>query len=101
MDYLFDWDAGKALSNQKKHRVSFEEASTVFRDPLARIWFDEDHAEAEDRYLVVGFSARQRPVIVSFLLRDPGQIRIISARNATRKEVRRHEEDEDYSGRGR
>ena len=98
MDYTFDWDSEKAHSNFKKHRVSFEEASTLFRDPLARIWYDEKHAEVEDRYLAFGYSSRQQALIVSFLLRDPGRIRLISARRATRKEVRNHEKNENHAG---
>jgi len=96
MKYSFDWDPDKALTNRKKHKVSFDEASTVFHDPLAQTWFDESHSDAEDRDLIIGHSLRERLLIVSYTIRESHIIRIISARLATRKECRDYEESEDF-----
>ena len=88
----FEWDATKARENLKKHRVAFEEALTVFADPLARIFDDPDHSENEQRELIVGHSAQQRLLVVSFTERQP-RTRIISAREATAFERRDYEEN--------
>ena len=83
----FSWDARKAKKNIKKHRVSFEEASTVFFDERAIEFFDPDHSEQEDRFLMLGLSGRLRVLVVSYCLRKKGsEIRVISARKATSKE---------------
>lgn len=87
----FEWDAAKATSNVRKHRVDFEEAATVFGDPLARIFDDPDHSEAEHRELLIGRSDRNRVLVVSFTERAPW-IRIISARRATKRERHGYEE---------
>ena len=62
----FEWDAAKARENLQKHGVAFEEALTVFADPLARIFDDPDHSESERRELIVGHSAQQGLLVVSF-----------------------------------
>jgi len=83
----FGWDARKAKQNIKKHSVSFEEASTVFFDERAIEFFDPDHSEQEDRFLMLGLSCRLRVLVVSYCFRKKGlEIRIISARRATSKE---------------
>ncbi len=83
----FSWDARKARDNNKKHRVTFEEASTVFYDENAIEFFDPDHSRNENRFLILGLSWRLRVMVVSYCLRKKGsQIRIISARRATKKE---------------
>lgn len=87
----FDWDPDKAAENLRRHRVSFEEAATVFRDPLSWTFPDPEHSEGEERYLDIGHSERGRLLIVSYTERQ-GQVRIISARLATRKERRSYEE---------
>jgi uncharacterized protein len=87
----FDWDPDKAAENLRRHRVSFEEAATVFLDPLSRTFSDPEHSEGEERYLDIGHSERGRLLIVSYTERQ-GQVRIISARLATRKERRSYEE---------
>jgi len=87
----FDWDDKKAKRNLKKHGVSFEEASTVFRDPLARTIDDPLHSDEEDRFVSLGESRRQRLLVVVFTERG-GKIRIISARVATRHERKDYEE---------
>jgi uncharacterized DUF497 family protein len=87
----FDWDPDKAAENLRRHRVSFEEAATIFRDPLSQTFPDPEHSEGEERYLDIGHSERGRLLIVSYTERQ-GQVRIISARLATRKERRSYEE---------
>jgi uncharacterized DUF497 family protein len=83
----FSWDARKAKQNVKKHKVSFEEASTVFYDEKAIVFFDPDHSKKEDRFLMLGLSWRLRVLVVCYCLRKKGsEIRIISARKATKKE---------------
>ena len=81
----FEWQASKAEANIKKHGVGFEEAFTVFADPLARIFDDPDHSADEAREIIVGHSSRQRLLIVGFTERG-GRARIISARTATKRE---------------
>ena len=88
----FDWDPHKASTNQKKHGISFEEARTVFFDDYARLIGDPTHSENEDRFLLLGFSVRLRPLVVVHTYREDEQIiRIISARGATRSEQRQYE----------
>jgi uncharacterized DUF497 family protein len=85
------WDRRKAAANRKKHKVSFEEASTVLADPLAITGADPDHSVGENRWITFGFSNRQRLLAVSHT--DEGDIiHIISARAATRPERRLYEE---------
>ena len=93
MSYKFDWDPPKAVRNLKDHKVAFEEASTVFGDPLAMLMDDPDHSEDEERYLLLGMSVRRRLLVVSFVERPP-LTRLISAREATRHERRQYEEGE-------
>ncbi len=83
----FGWDTAKAVSNKKKHGVSFEEAQSVFYDEFAVQFFDEDNDDSEDRFLMLGFSDEARLLIVCHCERDQGDtIRIISARKATKNE---------------
>jgi len=84
-------DPAKAKGNFRKHRVSFEEAATLFLDPLAVTYPDPDHSDDEDREITIGHSARQRLLFVSHAQRGD-RIRIISGREATRKERKQHEE---------
>ncbi len=86
----FEWDRKKADRNLKKHGVSFDEAVTVFYDPLAATVDDPDHSVEEERLITIGFSARGRLVVVSHTERE-GVVRIISARRATARERKRHE----------
>jgi hypothetical protein len=85
MSLSFEWDAQKAIRNKKKHRVTFKEATTVFKDALALIFDDDEHSEEEYREIIIGHSNRGRLLIVSFTERDD-MIRIISARKADRGE---------------
>ena len=94
----FEWDEAKALANQQKHGVSFEEAATVFANPLAAIFDDPDHSQDELREIIVGHSDRNRVSIVSFTERG-GAVRIISARAATPRERKAYEENP-LGGRG-
>lgn len=87
----FSWDPSKAPSNLKKHAVSFEEASSVFRDPLAQVLPDPAHDGGEDRALLIGHSASARLLLVVFV-ETPGALRIISAREPSARERREHEE---------
>ena len=83
----FEWDASKATSNIRKHRVSFEEAKSVFYDEFAVQFFDDEHSSYEDRFLLLGRSSGTRLLIVCHCERDDGVvIRIISARKATQRE---------------
>jgi uncharacterized protein len=83
----FEWDTSKANANKKKHGISFEEAQSVFYDEFAVQFFDDAHAESEDRFLMLGFSDVARSLIVCHCERDQGNtIRIISARRATKSE---------------
>ena len=91
MGYTFEWDAEKADANLQKHAVSFDEASSVFGDPLSLLMPDPDHSADEERYLVLGMSARQKLLLVAFAERPPST-RLISARRATRGERKRYEE---------
>ena len=89
----FEWDAVKAAANIKKHGVAFEEAATVFQDPLAKLHADPDHSESERRALLVGHSTAGRLLLVAFIDRQ-GNIRLISAREVTRRERRDYEESQ-------
>jgi len=91
----FDWDPNKAASNLKKHKVSFEEATTVFGDPLSISVPDPDHSWEENRYLTVGTSDRGRLLIAAHTEEEGSErIRIISARPLTRRERKAYEEGE-------
>ena len=81
----FEWDSKKAAANLKKHGVRFEEAATVFGDPLAITFEDPDHSEDEERHLTFGLSLQGRLVVVSHMERKD-RTRIISARLMERKE---------------
>lgn len=86
MSLKFEWNPNKAEKNIEKHGVSFDEAATVFSDPLSMTYDDPDHSYDENRYIIIGLSALGRLVFVSHLERDD-TIRIISARQLTRKEA--------------
>jgi hypothetical protein len=88
---LFAWDEAKAAENLRKHGVSFEEGSTVFADENARLKHDPDHSQEEDRFILLGFSAKLRLLIVCHAYRENDEIiRIISARKATRNERKQY-----------
>lgn len=87
----FEWDAAKANTNRTKHGVSFEEAKSVFFDDYAQQFFDDEHSEHEERFIMLGLSSRLRLLIVCHCERTAGVIRIISARKATDNERRYYE----------
>lgn len=83
----FDWDPSKAAANLKKHQVSFDEAKTVFFDDFAVQFFDEEHSETEERFIMLGMSSNARLLVVCHCERAEAEvIRLISARKATRGE---------------
>ncbi|HUH02402.1 MAG TPA: BrnT family toxin [Kofleriaceae bacterium] len=87
MKIRFVWDEEKDRQNQKKHGVSFEEAATVFGNFPLEVYYDPDHSEAEDRYIAVGYSNQERVLLVVHCENQRGtEIRLISARKATRRE---------------
>jgi uncharacterized DUF497 family protein len=89
----FEWDSKKAVRNVTRHRVSFDEASTVFGDPLAITIPDPDHSIDEDRFLTTGLSSEQRLLVVSHVYRG-SRIRIVMARDANSKERKQYESEE-------
>lgn len=96
MGLRLEWDRREAAANLRKHGVSFDEASTLFHDRLARIFDDENHSEDEAREIIIGHSATGRLLLVSFVERTENVIRIISARQPTTRERADYEEDQSY-----
>ncbi len=88
----YEWDENKAATNLSKHGVSFEEAKTVFDDPLYVDFYDPDHSYEEHRFILLGQSAQGRLLFVSYMERN-GSIRLISAREATPSERRAYEQN--------
>jgi uncharacterized DUF497 family protein len=88
----FEWDPRKAADNYGKHGVSFDEASTVFADPLGRLVDDPRHSKGEERFVMLGSSRNSRLLAVMFTVREE-RIRIISARRVTRAERKAYEEN--------
>lgn len=87
----FEWDEAKNQSNQKKHGISFEEAETVFYDDNAIQFWDDNHSETEDRFLLLGRSSKMRILIIVHCFQEKESIiRIISARKATSKETQQY-----------
>ena len=83
----FEWDPSKAAANLRKHRVSFEDAQSVFSDERAQLIDDPDHSEDEERFVLLGLSSTLRLLVVAHCYRSAGNvIRIISARKATADE---------------
>lgn len=96
MDLQFEWNSQKARSNFKKHGVDFEEAKTVFIDPLAYIFNDEWHSFGEQREIIIGHDRKNRLLLVCFTEKNK-LIRIISARLTTKKERQDYEEYRQFS----
>ena len=88
--FLFEWSHPKAQGNQRKHGVSFEEATTVFGDPLSRTIHNPDHSTEEDRFVTIGRSSAQRLLVIVHTERGE-RIRLISARLANRSESKQYE----------
>ena len=89
----FQWDSKKATANVQKHGISFDEAVTVFKDPLALIFDDNAHSENEYREIIIGHSVLNRLILVCFTERDDRIIRLFSARRATGHEQKEYEEN--------
>ena len=89
----FSWDNKKAQSNKVKHKITFEEAKTVFDDENARLIYDPDHSENEDRFIMLGLSCKLKILTVVHCYKDDeNNIRIISARKSTKKEQKQCKE---------
>ena len=88
----FEWDEDKAAANLAKHGVSFNEAATVIGDPLGWTYPDSEHSVSEERWITVGLSEGQRILVVAHKEEEADWIRILSARQATRKERKFYEE---------
>jgi len=90
---VFTWDPAKAVLNEKKHGVSFEEAQTAFYDDNARLEHDPDHSEDEDRFILMGASSKLRILVVCHCYRSNDfEIRLISARKAIKRERMQYQE---------
>jgi uncharacterized DUF497 family protein len=89
----FEWHLQKSVRNLKKHSISFDEASTVFNDPLARIFDDPEHSLTEAREIIIGHSIVGQLIMVSFIEKEIGLVRIISARQTNNKERADYEEN--------
>lgn len=88
----FEWDEAKAERNERKHKVAFEEAKTVFDDSLSLTIPDPDHSETEDRFIDIGMSVNGRVLIVVYVERGEN-IRIISSRKANKRERKQYAEE--------
>jgi uncharacterized DUF497 family protein len=90
MQLLFEWDERKALANQRKHGIGFDEARTIFNDPLLLTYRDEEHSDSEERAISIGMSAHSRLLLVvhteQIARGDLARVRIISCRKATTTE---------------
>ena len=92
-EVIFTWDEVKAQTNLLKHKISFDEAKTVFEDENARLIFDPDHSEEEERFILLGLSVKSKILTVVHCYRDEEQnIRIISARKSTKTEQIQYKE---------
>jgi uncharacterized DUF497 family protein len=90
---IFSWDENKAQTNLVKHKISFNEAMTVFDDENARLILDPDHSQDEERFILLGFSCNSKILTVVHCYRDNEEnIRIISARKSTKHEERQYKE---------
>jgi len=91
MAFAFEWDPQKAAANERKHRVTFDEAVTAFGDPFGTVVDDPRHSVGEARLVLLGYSQANRLLAVMFTERGD-RIRLISARTATRRERKDYEE---------
>lgn len=95
--YNIEWDQKKALINQQKHNVAFEEGATVFLDPMAMSIFDADHSESEERWITMGISKNKGLLIVCHTFNEKNSedvtIRIFSCRKATKREIKEYGEN--------
>ncbi len=89
----FEWDPRKEQSNQRKHGVSFLEATSVFGDPMELTIYNPDHSRDEHRFLSIGRASSGQLLVISYTEREPDRIRLINARPATPAEIKRYETD--------
>jgi len=91
VNYYFEWDPQKAVTNLKKHKVKFEKAATIFRDPRALTIFDDEHSQYEERWVTIGMDSSANLLVVVHTYQETDQnvskIRIISAQKATKNEI--------------
>jgi len=96
MNYNFEWDPTKAKTNLSKHKISFEDATSIFKDQNSISVFDESHSEDEERWATIGLDAKTRTLVVIHTYisfdKDTCNIRIISARKATKNEIKYYNE---------
>ena len=96
MRYNFEWDPKKAETNRKKHNVNFENAATVFKDPRAISFYDDEHSENEDRWITMGLASNGVLIVVHHTFnqidKQTANIRIISSRKATKHEKKQYTE---------
>lgn len=94
VQYNFEWDVPKARQNHRKHKVSFERAAGVFLDPFMLSIFDTEHSRIEDRWITIGKDKNEVPLVIIHTFREDDanncRIRIISARRATKKEIKQY-----------
>jgi len=93
LEYTFEWDDTKERANLRKHRVSFDEAQTVFEDLWALASGDRFHSDREERFIIIGISRRERVLTVVYCHREYLTIRLISARRATKNERTAYEDE--------
>jgi uncharacterized DUF497 family protein len=97
LQYNFDWDPYKAKHNLRKHKVSFERAAAIFLDPLAISIYDEEHSSDEDRWITIGKDRTNNVLVVIHTFHEENidncKVRVISARKATKKEIKQYEGD--------
>ena len=95
MNYYFDWDVNKAQTNLKKHKITFEKATEIFYDPLALSLYDDLHSENEDRWITLGVTKSRTIIVVIHTYNELNsndiKIRIISARKATKNEIKQYQ----------
>ena len=98
LQYNFEWDPHKAKQNLRKHKVSFERAAEVFLDPFAISIYDEEHSLAEDRWITIGKEQTNLILVIVHTFHEENidncKIRLISARKATKKEIKQYEGEE-------
>ena len=97
MQYNFEWDPKKARANIRKHKISFEQASTIFRDPRAISIYDDEHSNSEDRWITLGLASNGILLVVHHtfeqLNKNNASVRIISSRKATKHETEQYKEE--------
>jgi len=93
MELLFEWDEDKAKGNLQKHKISFDEAKTIFNDPALLTFPDQVHSDREDRFISIGMSAKARVLVMVHTDRGDHIVRVISCRRATRTEQEVYEDN--------